>query len=78
MNSPTCARTRVASPCVNLCRIDEASGLCVGCFRTLDEIAGWSKADDPARGAILARVERRRAERHTSGDTRSGAAERGA
>jgi len=30
----------VASPCVDICRLD-AEGLCVGCRRTLDEIAEW-------------------------------------
>ena len=29
------------SPCINVCRMDAASGLCEGCARTLAEIAGW-------------------------------------
>ncbi|MGR6805170.1 DUF1289 domain-containing protein [Sphaerotilus natans] len=45
--------TRVASPCINVCRLDAGSGLCVGCLRTLDEIAAWSRLDDAARAAIL-------------------------
>jgi uncharacterized protein len=52
----------VASPCINICRMDEESGLCVGCLRTLAEIAGWSRADDDVRRAILAAIEQRRAE----------------
>lgn len=52
----------IASPCINVCRMDEASGLCCGCFRTLAEIAGWAQADDGAKVAILAAVEKRRAE----------------
>lgn len=48
------------SPCINLCRMDAASGLCLGCFRTLDEIARWSRLDDAAREAILAAVASRR------------------
>ncbi len=39
----------IASPCINVCQMDSASGLCRGCFRTLDEIAGWANADDPTR-----------------------------
>lgn len=52
----------VASPCINVCRMDEHSGLCVGCFRTLDEIAGWSSGSDEQRIAVLVRVEKRRAD----------------
>ena len=37
------------SPCTSVCRIDADSGLCEGCFRTLDEIAGWSRMDDAGR-----------------------------
>ena len=50
----------VPSPCVNICRMDAASGLCVGCQRTIDEIAAWSALDDDARRAVWSRVEARR------------------
>ncbi|WP_374342013.1 DUF1289 domain-containing protein [Azonexus sp.] len=50
-----------ASPCINVCRMDPASGLCRGCLRTLDEIAGWSAMDPAARAATLATVAERRA-----------------
>ena len=36
----------VASPCNAVCRMDPLSGLCLGCSRTLDEIAGWSRMTD--------------------------------
>lgn len=52
----------VPSPCVNVCRMDADSALCVGCFRTLDEIAKWSGAADSEKQAILATVEKRREE----------------
>ncbi len=42
----------VASPCINVCRMDGARGLCIGCMRTLDEIAAWSALPDAARVAI--------------------------
>lgn len=48
------------SPCINVCRMDAASGLCIGCRRTLDEISGWSRASEAERQAILAAVVRRR------------------
>jgi predicted Fe-S protein YdhL (DUF1289 family) len=50
----------VASPCVSVCRIDGASGLCVGCLRTLDEIAAWSVMDDDLKRAVIAALPDRR------------------
>jgi len=41
-----------ASPCISVCRLDASSGLCVGCLRTLDEIAAWGSLDDDARRAF--------------------------
>ncbi|MCJ0761752.1 DUF1289 domain-containing protein [Variovorax terrae] len=40
-------------------RPDAAGDLCEGCFRTLDEIAGWSRMDDEAKRAVWALIERR-------------------
>jgi predicted Fe-S protein YdhL (DUF1289 family) len=51
----------VPSPCIDLCRMDAASGLCEGCLRTLDEIAGWAAATDEAKRLILAAIAQRRA-----------------
>ena len=58
----------VVSPCVNICQMDEISGLCRGCLRTLDEITSWSRAAVDDKLAILAAVDRRRAEHDPSGD----------
>lgn len=52
----------IQSPCINICKMDAASGLCAGCFRTIDEITVWSRVDDAARANILAAVARRRLE----------------
>jgi len=51
----------VPSPCISVCRIDEASGLCVGCLRTLDEIASWSTLDDAGRRSVWQAIAQRRA-----------------
>lgn len=29
------------SPCISVCQIDDATGLCLGCRRTIDEIRDW-------------------------------------
>lgn len=42
MNSDRYATEPVASPCINVCSMDERTGLCAGCYRTLAEIADWS------------------------------------
>ena len=46
----------IASPCTNICDIDEASGLCIGCLRTLNEIAMWGNATDEQREATLQKL----------------------
>jgi len=46
----------VTSPCVKTCRIDDASGYCVGCGRTLDEIAAWGSLSETDRRAIMSRL----------------------
>jgi predicted Fe-S protein YdhL (DUF1289 family) len=50
----------VASPCVDVCRMNPETGFCDGCFRTIDEIAAWASCDDDEKRAVLARVESRR------------------
>ncbi len=52
----------IASPCINVCKMDERSGLCSGCFRTIEEIVAWARIDDSRRLGILAAVARRRQE----------------
>ena len=52
--------TAVPSPCISVCRMDEASGWCEGCLRTLDEIAAWATLDDAARRAVWVDLGRRR------------------
>jgi len=46
----------VPSPCVSVCRMDPGRGLCVGCCRTLDEIAAWSQLDDAGKRAVWRRI----------------------
>ena len=51
----------IASPCINVCRMDPITGLCEGCARTLDEIARWGTASDDEKRIILEFVAKRRA-----------------
>jgi len=54
MNGP------VPSPCINVCRMDAASGWCSGCMRTLDEIAAWARMNDEGKRAVWSRLPLRR------------------
>jgi predicted Fe-S protein YdhL (DUF1289 family) len=55
-----------ASPCISICIIDGPSGLCAGCYRTLDEIAAWIDLPDLERRAILGKLASRRAKYGTA------------
>lgn len=43
----------ILSPCVKLCAVDPASGLCLGCGRSLAEIGQWLSYSDAERRAIM-------------------------
>jgi predicted Fe-S protein YdhL (DUF1289 family) len=45
-------RALIRSPCIRVCAVDGAKGLCVGCGRTLKEIARWTTFTDAEREAI--------------------------
>ena len=47
------------SPCINVCSIGP-HGWCRGCFRTLEEIAGWVRLDAAAQRGILSACDARR------------------
>ena len=43
---------RVVSPCIGICKLDQKSGLCIGCKRTIEEIGRWAMLEYPERQAI--------------------------
>lgn len=47
------SRAEIESPCVKICVIRRETGLCLGCHRTLDEIATWSTLAPQERHAIM-------------------------
>jgi predicted Fe-S protein YdhL (DUF1289 family) len=47
------AEPAIATPCVKICVVDAESGLCVGCFRTLAEVARWARLSDADRTRIM-------------------------
>ncbi|NBC36980.1 DUF1289 domain-containing protein [Novosphingobium sp. FSY-8] len=47
------------SPCNRVCRIDTATGWCIGCRRSMDEIAAWPTMAPQAKAEVLARIQTR-------------------
>ena len=47
-------RDEVASPCVKLCVVHPEARICVGCYRTIDEISRWSRMAPDERAALVA------------------------
>jgi uncharacterized protein len=58
--------TDVPSPCVSLCRMSSKTELCLGCFRTLDEIALWGRMADASKLQVWRSIEQRIAQRQST------------
>jgi uncharacterized protein len=52
----------VPSPCVKVCVLDRSTGLCRGCLRTIEEVAGWMDMTPEEKRATLERVALRQAQ----------------
>ena len=49
----------IETPCDKICILDDASGLCRGCGRSVDEIARWTAYSDAERARVMAQLPRR-------------------
>ena len=49
----------VPSPCISVCRMHAETGLCQGCFRTIDEIIVWGRQNDDERRHVWQHIRRR-------------------
>ncbi|MCC6920682.1 MAG: DUF1289 domain-containing protein [Alphaproteobacteria bacterium] len=54
----------IESPCIRVCVIDPPSGLCLGCKRSLREIAAWGSMPDETRARIMADLPARSVPQH--------------
>jgi hypothetical protein len=71
------SETGIATPCIRTCVVHPTLALCVGCGRSLDEIARWIDLDDAERGRIMAQLPQRLkaiADTTTAGTATAGAA----
>ncbi len=49
----------VNSPCINICKLD-ADQICIGCYRTIDEISNWVKYSEQEKCAVIDKSEERK------------------
>ena len=42
----------VPSPCISICRMDDRSGLCSGCFRSIGEIIDWARQTEACKRTV--------------------------
>ena len=47
------ADTEIQSPCIGVCSMDDSTGLCLGCYRTMDEIQGWWDLDNTQKQVVI-------------------------
>lgn len=52
----------VPSPCIKVCTIDDETGFCKGCYRTLAEVSGWLRLSDEQKQAVWLALDERRAQ----------------
>ncbi|ACG78751.1 conserved hypothetical protein [Phenylobacterium zucineum HLK1] len=50
----------IRTPCIKVCVVDGESGLCLGCYRRLNEVAGWARLSETERERIMAELPTRR------------------
>lgn len=56
MSDAVWRRDEPESPCINVCVVHPEARICTGCYRTLDEIAGWGQMSAEARRAVMAEL----------------------
>ena len=61
---PRSGAAPVPSPCISVCRMTAATGVCEGCQRDLDEITRWSSASETEKRRIWHAINQRRALAH--------------
>ena len=54
----------IETPCVKICTLDARNGLCLGCGRTIDEIARWATMSASERSRVMGELPSRLAARN--------------
>ena len=53
MSDSVWKRNEIESPCVKVCIVDPKTRLCMGCYRSMDEIRDWSRMTPAERKATM-------------------------
>ncbi len=61
MNDEIWQRDEPESPCVKVCVVNQETGLCLGCRRSVDEIGRWPRMTAAERRAVMAELPAREA-----------------
>ncbi len=56
----------IETPCIKICTLDARQGLCLGCARTIDEIARWSTMSASERTRVMSELPARLAARNAA------------
>ncbi len=59
MSDDVWSRDEVESPCIKICMIHPEARICTGCYRTMEEIAAWSRLTPEERRRIVAELPER-------------------
>jgi uncharacterized protein len=49
----------VQSPCIGVCSMDDSTGFCLGCYRTMDEIQQWWDLDNASKTSVVQKASER-------------------
>lgn len=60
----------VSSPCIKRCVLEPGGRFCLGCGRSLEEIAAWTRLDDEGRRRAIRRAADRLASRRPAGEAK--------
>ncbi len=56
MSDPVWKRNEIDSPCIQVCVVHPVERICTGCYRSIEEIANWSKMTPQEREAVSAEL----------------------
>ena len=62
MDTPDLIFEPIQSPCVGVCTMNESTGFCQGCYRTIEEIRQWGDMASDQKSQLLTELEQRQIE----------------